>query len=799
MKVNSRNLTVVILFILLTVLSAVGIIVAINLQGSQAPDDSRADFICGGSGSCAGKPVGTNISYSGGSCNCTQTTGDLCACVPTGGSACTASDDSGCTSMGQSCTPGGGSSVPGTCVSNGTANGITLCVCSVGGNGGTTVTPPSCNSDPECGSGKFCNNGTCQNKGGTNASCSSNRACLSDNCVNGTCQPGGGTQCTNDSQCSANQFCGDGVCKADRGNGSACGRNAQCSSNVCLSNVCRPAGSGGACVNGQVTCNPANPGFGRLCSNGALQADETRFDACAPNVTGQNCTNLTTFSGGEPNKGRFVGCNGALNCFCPHPSGQPGTLFSSNDQNVSVQCRADGGNDSCGAGVGVTPPVTTVEPPTTTPTTPFCGDAICATNELCERTSPGGSTFRACTAANVGSVPTGQVVTECYRITDGTNQVAGTGPRCKYCGDGVFHDAEEQCDPTAPATGGNDPTTCSPSCLRQVRECIGASRSTGILAPGVGNRVIFTLRFRDERGNYPYIPGVQARISSGGTDATAVGRDSNSTGSTLVGIIPGEAGRTRTLQADGTFIYEYKFEWEAASTAGADVADGTYTVQFLNGGSQLFAGNAACVSSITVAGTQVENPLFSIVKLSTPVCESDNDSRIDYTIRATNRGPVEGIIDFVRDTLDPDVIAAGIVPTGITPTFGTYASGVITWIGSVADRTYQPNQTKEFRYTITIPSSMTATFSGTGIDNQVVVQYDTNDTDDNTDSFTLNTPLSCTITIIPETSLFDDGRFMILGALFVLMGVYVYRRQYSLEHSFELEAEKKLSRKADDQ
>ncbi len=789
MKVNSRNLTVVILFILLTVLSAVGIIVAINLQGSQAPDDSRADFICGGSGSCAGKPVGTNIAYSGGSCNCTQTTGDLCACVPSGGSACTPADDSTCTSMGQSCSGG-------TCISNGTLNGITMCVCSINGSGQTTSTPPNCNSDAECGSGKFCDSGSCKNKGGTNASCSSNRACLSDNCVSGKCQPAGGTQCTNDTQCSANQFCGDGVCKADRPDGGNCGRNAQCSSNLCISNVCRAAGSGGACVEGQVTCNPANPGFGSMCAGGALGAEE-KFDACAPDRTGQNCAGLPTFSGGEPNKGRFVGCSGALNCFCPYLApASPGNLFTSNDQNVTVQCRTDAGNDSCGAGVGVTPPVTTVDPPTTTPSTPFCGDAICGQNELCERTSPGGSSFRACRASDVGKTPGGAVVANCYRINEAQTP-AGTGPRCKYCGDGVFHQAVEQCDATAPAGNGNDPLNCSSTCNIMRRECLGATSSASSLAPGAGNRAIFTFRFRDERSNYPYHPGIVARVSSGGSDATAVGRDSNATGNVLVALMPN--GRSRTQDTDGTYIYEYKFEWEAANTNGSDVAAGTYRVQFINaanGNGVLFEGT--CEATITISGTQVENPLFSIVKLGTPVCESDNDSRIDYTVQVTNRGPVEGVIDLVRDTLDPQVISAGIVPTGITPSYGTYSAGTITWIGTVADRTYAPNQTKEFRYSVTIPSNLVASFTNTGIDNQVVVQYDTNDTDDNTDSFTLNTPVACSTTVIPETGIFDDGKFLLLGALFVLLGVYVYRRQYSLEHSFEFETEKKLSRKADE-
>jgi hypothetical protein len=801
MKVNSKNLTVIVLFILLTVLSAVGIIVAINLQGTQAPDDSLAGDVCSGPGNASAcTEVGQNVAISGGSCTCTRTSGTLCACVPTAGVACTAAGTE-CTSMGASCTKNG---VTGTCISGGTINGDIKCLCSVNGSP-TTGTPTTCTSDAQCGSGKYCNSGNCANKVGNGIACGSNRQCLSDNCVSGLCRAAGGSQCTTDSQCAGGEFCGDGVCKTDRANGSVCGRNAQCSSNVCISNVCRAAGSG-SCINGQVTCEAGGTGFGTMCSNGSLDpATRAKYDACAPNVSGQQCTNLTTYSGGEPNKGRFVGCNGALNCFCPHNNASaPGTLFSSSSQNVTTVCVNDSGNDSCGANANITTTPTTGggdtgTPPTTGEEQLFCGDAICATNELCERTSPGSSTFKACRAGDIGSTPGGAVVTECYRITDGTNQVAGTGPRCKFCGDGLFHDAEEVCDPTAPATGGNQPDTCSITCTPEIRECLGVNRSSSTLAPGVGNTTIFTLRFRDDRSAYPYDPGVQMRVSSASTTASAVGRDANNAASTLVGLMPGAAGKIQIPQTDGSFIYEYKFEWEAATTGGQPVGAGTYTVEFLNNGSPLYGGNEGCKSSITISQEQVENPLFSIVKLSTPVCESDNDSRIDYTVRVTNTGPVEGVIDSVIDTLDAEVIAAGITPTSINPSYGTYAAGKITWIGTVADRTYTSGQTKEFTYSLTIPSAQVASFTATGIDNQVVVTYDTEDTDDNTDSFTLNTPVACSVTVIPETGILDDGRFLILGALFVLTGIYVYRRQYIIEHSFETEIEKKLSRKADEQ
>lgn len=677
-RVNSRNLTAIILIVLLTVLSGIGIIVAITLQNSQAPEDSLAwpapvcedgncfcengGAICGNASTCeAGRGCVTYAEL--GSRNCQQYINDVCN--PTG-SQCA-----------------GGGSVP--------VGGQACCE-------GLTQCPAQ---------GNVCTGSCSGNIGGGTGSCPSGQWNLYE--CKGSCSTGGG----------------------------------------CQTAYTGPGGSG-------------------------IIEDQS------------GSTAYTFVNGGSP-------YTPTTTCYvrqadCIGTSGV--NLVFRSSYSCSNQCTGGG---TTGPGTG--------EPPTTGQPNPFCGDAICATNELCERTSPGGSSFRACRAGDIGSTPGGQVVNECYRLTDGTNQVAGTGPRCKFCGDGLFHPAEEQCDGTAPAGDGNDPTNCSTACNIRVRACLGADRSADTLAPGVGNKAIFTLRFQDERANNPYVPGVYMRVSSGLNDATIVGRDANATSSTKVGLMP-TGGTSKVQNADLSYNYDYKFQWEAASPSGVAVPAGTYTIQFFNESNvELFADNTLCRSTITISEEQVENPLFTIVKLSTPVCESDNDSRIDYTVRVTNTGPVEGVIDFVRDTLDADVIAAGIVPTAIVPAYGVYASGQITWEGTVADRTYASQQAKDFTYSVTIPASLVSSFTATGIDNQVVVQYDTEDTDDNTDSFTLNTPITCgtTVVVIPVTGILDDGRFLILGALFVLTGIYVYRRQYVLEHSFETEIERKLSRKADEQ
>jgi len=71
----------------------------------------------------------------------------------------------------------------------------------------------------------------------------------------------------------------------------------------------------------------------------------------------------------------------------------------------------------------------------TTQASAYCGDAICNdSNEKCERTTSGGTTYKACTASDVtnNSAPSGTAVSSCVGVSQ--NQPV-TSTSCKYCGE----------------------------------------------------------------------------------------------------------------------------------------------------------------------------------------------------------------------------------------------------------------------------------------------------------------------------------------------------------------------------
>ena len=105
-----------------------------------------------------------------------------------------------------------------------------------------------------------------------------------------------------------------------------------------------------------------------------------------------------------------------------------------------------------------------------------CGDAVCNQSELCERTTSGGSTYKACQTSDLGSVPTGAAVPSCQM--SGTNACRQNPP---VCGDGVVN-GTEACDPLATPTGCSTGQICSNSCACVTSQC-GASCSTSTDCP----------------------------------------------------------------------------------------------------------------------------------------------------------------------------------------------------------------------------------------------------------------------------------------------------------------------------
>ena len=787
--------------------------------GSTTPPTTNACSGAGNASACNNANVGSAHAYgSGSTCVCTRTTGTLCSCVPQAGTICqvnAASTPSSCVGTGV-----GGACTGGTCVSAGMAGTQLACKCNLApaqntacqGTGTSTCTggricvsgqctlpnnPGACSSDAICGAGKYCtSNGTCADKKttSTSSSCSANNQCLSGIC-NGVCVSGtnggaGTTSCTTDSNCDSTRYCNAGTCtlKKASGQNGTCSANNQCTSGLCISNVCRDGGtSGGGCTAGGVTYNNGawkcdldgsgnKTGQGQQCSAGSFNPTHTKTDACAPQAVGGNCATMPTYSNGESGNGRFVGCSGALNCFCPLPSGSAGT----------PNCIPDVGNDSCGAGTANTGgPVdqpastggssststTTTTTGGTTTTTPYCGDAVCATNELCERTSAGASTYKAC--STVGGAPTGATVPACYGVQ--YNQpVAST--TCKWCGDGVYTSGTEQCDASAPASGGNNPTQCDASChLQNVANVCVSMTENGVdpIRSGASNFLQYTLIYQNNSTTNPF-PNIRLLVSTGNTVATAVGRDANNTSSTLVAPIPVGGYSYDAVTSRHTYI----FRWDSVSTGGVAVPDATYQVRGLTDGTDagITTSPAACTESLTASAVAVQEPLFSIVKTGAVSCVDNSDATINYTVTVTNVGPVSGVIDQVTDTLDPLLASVGVTPTNISPVSGSYASGVITWIGDINERTFTAGQTKTYTYQVVIPVGQLLNFAA-GVQNLAAVQYDTNTTSNNTASFNLRTIMNCTINGIPITGIFDDGRLFLFGLIFIIFGFVAYRYQ----------------------
>jgi hypothetical protein len=768
--------------------------------------------------------IGTSCSISTGSGTCVSASADgkSCKCQVQnmgGNKTCSSSDTSKCGSnqfcngttcqdkkgAGSTCTPGSGT----TQCAGGTTCKDGVCSNPAGGIG--------CNgSDNNCAGNSFCctsarvgtsscsssSIGQCASDLGNGSDCTVGSQCASNRCTGGKCvnaTQSGAQLCTVDSECSSG-YCEAGACAAKKGANANCTRDAMCSTGLCLSLKCRTAvddsNPTASCLSGKWYCGASvgcsAPGTGKLCSNGVLTGGGscTTSDACqaitGPTVTnGQSCTGLKQLSSGEPSNGAFVGCSGRLNCFCPKSA--TGGINTSG----SVTCKEDVGNDSCGAssaqpvvlpsGGGTTTGGSTSTGGSsggTTSTAPYCGDGLCTTNELCERTASGATTYKACTAANISgnTAPTGADVASCYNIY--LNQPVTTNS-CKYCGDGAYTPGSppngEQCDQTAPATGGNNPGSCGapPSCYITTNACVGLTRnSSDTLRQGVGNTIVYTAVFQNALTTNPF-PNIKLLVSSANTVATAVGRDANSTSSQLVSINP-TGGYTYDAV---TGRHTYRFTWEAANPAGVAVPAASYSVRTLTDGTDgsIVSSPTACTDNLIISAVVAESPNFSIVKNAAPVCAENGDAVINYSITLTNIGPVAGTPDHVRDTIDSRFVTLGINPTGINPAYGSYSAGVITWngasIGSVA-----PDASVVFTYQIRIPYNSLIQFANNGPYNQVVVQFDTPSTNDNTSSFDVRTMIYCTIDGVPITGI-EDTRFILFGLLFIVLGFVAYKYQ----------------------
>lgn len=278
--------------------------------------------------------------------------------------------------------------------------------------------------------------------------------------------------------------------------------------------------------------------------------------------------------------------------------------------------------------------------------------------------------------------------------------------------------------------------------------------------------VVYSLQYRTYQETDPF-PGIQLRV---GPDGSSVGRDYYADTNTLVSPSPISNNPSYN---ENTGIWTYLFTWQATEVGGADTADGTYDVRVILPG-DIEIDAASCINDITVANGTTEEPVFVVVKQGSESCTSEGAASINYTVTATNVGPISGVIDYVEDTYDPNLQTYGITPTNINPSFGVDNGSTIRWEGTVADRTFTSGETKTYSYSVLIPSNILFRFAASGVVNDAEVQYTTGSA--NTVTFSLNTPIVCTIPEIPDTAIFDENSsYLLIGIFMIVAGIFVYK------------------------
>jgi hypothetical protein len=299
-------------------------------------------------------------------------------------------------------------------------------------------------------------------------------------------------------------------------------------------------------------------------------------------------------------------------------------------------------------------------------------------------------------------------------------------------------------------------TNCSPA----TEACIDLFTYDTDTTIAPGNSITYVLEYQ----SVPKFDSIRLAVENGGTQ---VGRDYNNQAEATVAPFV-----TVFDQEEGT--WSYVFVWQATEVGGGTVGDGTYDVNVWTDGTQTSAVTdpTACIEQVTIASGNQDEPNFVVTKEGAEVCNEDGSATINYSLEVTNVGPVEGAVDSVTDTIDQSIINAGITPTNITPSFGQLSGNVITWTGTVSDRTFTAGQSKTYSYSITIPANALINFT-TGVNNQAEVTFTT--TEQNSFTTDVNTPLTCTI-VIPATALDgDSARLILLGGLMFIAAVVVFR------------------------
>lgn len=231
---------------------------------------------------------------------------------------------------------------------------------------------------------------------------------------------------------------------------------------------------------------------------------------------------------------------------------------------------------------------------------------------------------------------------------------------------------------------------------------------------------------------------------------------------------------------------------DAVCTAakGSPAVDWTYTYTVTTAGVHSFSATwedtkgvtgASCQGSRSITANVQTNPAWKIEKSGAGVCLDEVNgvqrARVDYTITITNVGDGTGQLKDLVDTLDSKVQGSYITNSSITPS-ASVSGRVITWNLSGTLGQFDPNQSKTFRYSITIPESAFGTLTNTAVA-----------TPESGESFqaveivtAMCSPNGTPPPEVPDTALFDSAvSKVILGVVLIAVsGAYLYSDSFNI-------------------
>jgi hypothetical protein len=633
--------------------------------------------------------------------------------------------------------------------------------------------------------------------------CTTQTECSSDSWSSCTACGEGSLGCCQVSQNSNQSFAQNSLNSSlnntQKTNGSSCSANSECTSLNCMQGVCAEAGV----TLDQNSCAYVNSQDTETCKPVAAWGRNTLPELIEEAMQSPGEIIMSTCNAGSAGVGSISIGSELGTCNCEN-------ILAEYDNLEAGQCYS-GVCTPCNNPASICKAAAADVPPSSTPTSvkiegqAYCQDAAAATypiegatiqlkradgttvevttdedgKYLIEDTTGDGTGYSLdLTQLPDGSLSTGQpysAMTALEASNCDSETLSCTGQSTNYCSSD--NTAYNQCTLEKSNTSYQNFDFKYASCTgvgsnadSSTNQCIElAENGSDPSANGAGNFIEYSLVYQHDSATNPY-PNIKLRV---GTSAAPVGRDAITTSSSLVS--PFNVTYDSVLKR-----YTYRFRWEAVNPAGTvPVPAGTYNVRALLDGTTEVNQPSDCLESITLSDTATEEPLFSIIKQSSVVCETSGDNVVNYTVNVSNVGNVSGTMDFLADTYDSQVNTLGIAPTNLNPATGNVNGGKIRWTGDASQRTFTAKQSREYKYSIRIPKNSVSSFTQNGLLNQANVQYDTASSVDNSASFDLRTMLNCSspTTTIPNTFIGGNLRFVILGLILIIAGLVVYKKR----------------------